>query len=275
MREKKLSVFILIIFFIFLFFLFPLPKKQAQTTLLSPQPTVIVPSNNNQLNILIELLKIIFIIFQNNNNNLYNNQQTQTNQLKTIFPTNGVSDVEITPDVNGLVYYSQCQGPYDNYPLPQGGTVCKAGCGPTTVAMIVASYIDKSITPPKIVEEYKKSGYYLGPAGSYYSHAENVIKKHNLKTTYIFADNQAKTVDQVMNQFGGIIKNYQKSGWTFFALANFCDGGCGHFFWIIKIDEGLNIWAYDPAYDIKLPKPINHKKRYPFPKLRVIFGVKK
>jgi hypothetical protein len=89
-----------------------------------------------------------------------------------------------------------------------------------------------------------------------------------------------------MTQFGEIIKNYQKSGWTFFALANFCNPHpckdnpkvtctCGHYFWIIKIDESLNIWAYDPAYDIKLPKPINHKVRYPFPKIRVLLAVKK
>ena len=79
-----------------------------------------------------------------------------------------------------------------------------------------------------------------------------------------------------MTEFGEIVKNYQNYGWTFFALANFCKNGCGHYFWIIKIDENLNIWAYDPAYDVKLfPKPINHKVRKFSPRIRVLLAVKK
>src|SRR3989338_7373373 len=37
---------------------------------------------------------------------------------------------------NGYVYYSQCQGSYDSYPLATGCNVCQAGCGPVTVSMI-------------------------------------------------------------------------------------------------------------------------------------------
>jgi len=280
--KRKITIFFVLIFFLLFF---PLSKNQAQTTIPSPKLTIRSLTNNNPgFDILVDLLKIMLGMggTDEENNSTTNNNNSNNNPVYpsiitpfiTINPSD-FSDNNVTSDNNGLVYYSQCKGPYDNYPLPQGGTLCKAGCGPTTVAMIVASYIDKNINPPKIVEEYKKSGYYLGSSGSYYSDAENIIKKYGLKTTYIFSDNKPKTIDQIINNFGQIIKNYQNAGWTFFALANFCNNGCGHYFWIIKIDEELNIWAYDPAYDIKLPKPINHKVRYPFPKFRAIFGVKK
>jgi len=290
--KKRILFFILIFLFIFSY----LSATQAQTITPLPKTTNIISENNNvEFNILINLLKMIFGFktensFPNNQNTstTFNNQNNPNNSSITITlnpnitlnPTISLNNLnvinnKINPDVNNLIYYSQCKGPYDNYPLPQGGTICKAGCGPTTVSMILASYVDKNINPPKVVDEYRIKRYYLGPNGSYYFDAEKILKSYGLKTTYIFADNRPRTVNQVMESFGSIIKNYQNSGWTFFALANFCNAGCGHYFWIIKIDENLNIWSYDPAYDIKSPKPINHKVRYPFPKFKVIFGVKK
>ena len=70
------------------------------------------------------------------------------------------------------------------------------------------------------------------------------------------------------------LKKYLDSGWTFFALANFCEGGCGHYFWITDIDNKDNIWAYDPAYG-RYEIPYNENSRYPFPLYRLAFGVKK
>jgi len=300
MRRKILTFFVL--FFSFLFF--PLSKNQAQTVTPSPKITITPLANNTtDFEVLVDLLKIMFSVGGNKNTLL----PTQKNQVNPSgyplnifnFPDIKVTpdvevtpyikitpDVKVTPDIDGLIYYPQCKGPYDNYPLPRGGTLCEAGCGPTTVAMILASYVDKKINPPLIVEEYRKKGYYLGPSGSSYSHARNILESYNLKIAPIFEDNRKRTIDQIMTEFGKIVRNYQKSGWTFFALADFCDPRpckknpkltctCGHYFWIIKIDESLNIWAYDPDYDIKLPKPINHKVRYPFPKIRVLSAVKK
>jgi len=268
--KQKIILFALILFFLFS----PLLKNQAQTITPPSQPTP-TSNPNNSLNILVDLLKIILGAGGENNLPLNQNNALNPSTIPISINPSSFPDIQVTPDVNGLVYYPQCNGPYDNYPLPQGGTLCQAGCGPTTVAMILASFVDNNINPKTIVEKYQANGYYLGPDGSYYSHAQNLLQSYNLKIALIFADNQPKTIDQVVNQFGSIIKNYQKSGWTFFALANFCDGGCGHFFWIIEIDENLNTWAYDPYYGRLLPRPYNEKSRYPFPKYRVILGVKK
>mgnify|MGYP000411161285 CR=1 FL=1 len=253
MRKK----IIFIILFIFLIF-FPLSKNKAREINSTSQP---IPTStlNKDIDILNDLFKILFN---------YNNPYLKLNQKES-------TTLNSNLNLNDLVYYPQCQGPYDSYPLPQGGTLCQAGCGPTTVAMITASLINRSINPGTIVEQYKQNGYYLGYNGSRYRDAEKILKSYNLKIAYIFADNRLKTIDQLMNQFGQIIRNYQNSGWTFFALADFCDNGCGHFFWIIKINEDLNTLAYDPYYGRLSTPPYNQKSRYPFPKYRVIFGVKK
>jgi hypothetical protein len=260
--KKKIIVFILTLFFLFL----PLSKKnaalkQSQSTFPTPQSTLVSPSNNNSFNALTDLLKIML-------------------------GAKNEPAIQVTPDVNNLIYYPQCDGPYDNYPLPQGGTLCQAGCGPTTVAMIVASYIDRTVNPKIIVEKYhqnyleaqnqdEKKYYYLGTAGSNYLGAINILKSYGIKTANIFANAQPKTIDELMSQIEIIIKNYQAAGWTFFALANFCNEGCRHYFWITKIDDNLDTWAYDPYYGRNLSKPYNEKTHYPFPKYQLIIGVKK
>jgi len=296
--KRKVTIFF-VLFFSFLFF--PLSKNQAQTITPSPKLTITPLVNNNKgLEVLVDLLKIMLGNDQENNSTNNNNSNNNLIYPSIITPSITIKisdfpdirvtpDVKVTPDVNGLIYYPQCKGPYDNYPLPQGGALCEAGCGPTTVAMILASYVDKKINPPLVVEEYRKKGYYLGPNGSYYFDAEKILKSHGLQVDPLLIEKKyPKTIDQLMSSsVASVIKNYQNAGWTFFTLANFCDPHpckkdpkatctCGHYFWIVNIDESLNIWAYDPAYDVKLfPKPINHKVRKFSPRIRVLYAVKK
>jgi len=189
---------------------------------------------------------------------------TSTSKKKDNTPT-------IAPKASGdKVYYAQCGGSYDNYPLPSGCTVCQAGCGPTTVSMIVASYADKSVNPQTMVDLYQKKGYYLGCSGSGYTDAKNALTSYGIKTTdYLIYSSE--TIDQVASD----LKNYIDTGWTIFALANYCDSGCGHFFWITDVSANNDTWAYDPYYGRLQQPPYNEKSRYPFPKYRVAFGVKK
>jgi len=294
------KIFLIIIFFSFIFIL---PKRyQAQTITSPPEVTIIPTIEQNQFNdFLFNLLQIIYDykpkyrkdnpppINKNNTktsptttapptSNFFDNKTTldiKNNDLNSqSFPSPITNNIEITPDVNGLVYYPQCKGPYDNYPLPQGGNICKAGCGPTTVAMILASYVNRNINPEIVVNMYKERNYTLGPSGSVYLDAEKILKEYQFRTHYVLKRDKSMggiTIEEVMKTYGTQIKNLQNAGWTFFVLADFKAGG--HFFWVVKFDDNLNIWAYDPAYDINKSKPINHKSRYPFPKFRVIMAI--
>jgi hypothetical protein len=78
----------------------------------------------------------------------------------TVIPTNKKNKKDSEQPAGKYVYYAQCGGSYDSYPLPSGCTVCQAGCGPTTVSMITASYIDKNITPKTIIDFYKQKGFF-------------------------------------------------------------------------------------------------------------------
>lgn len=167
-----------------------------------------------------------------------------------------------------MTYYAQCNG-YGNIPLPSGCNLCEAGCGPTTVAMIAASYLGDQYNPKTIVDMYRDNNYYLSCDGSRYSDAKAALEKLGLKTTSYMTYSLEKA-DNVVSDF----KKYIDSGWTIFTLANYCDSGCGHYFWVTEIDNG-NILAYDPYYGKSSPPPYNENSRYPFPKYRLAFGVKR
>lgn len=179
----------------------------------------------------------------------------------------------ITPIISGnYVYYSQCEPPsVGNYPLPDGCTICKAGCGPTTVAMILSSFIDLIYNPPKMVNIYKNKAYYAGCDGTSYSDAQKVLQSYGMKTTSsLFWYPSGVKAEEVAQD----MKNYIDGGWTVFALANFCDGGCGHFFWVVDVEQG-QIFAFDSYYGRNKPKPLNENTFYPLPKYRAAFAVKR
>ncbi len=177
----------------------------------------------------------------------------------------------LTPNPS-FTYFPQC-GEFGNTSLPNGCNLCKAGCGPTTVAMIAASYLGEGITPKTIVDIYQSKGYFLGCTGSYPSNAKQVFQSLGLKTTDYLIFN-LETADQIVPD----LRKYIAAGWTFFTLARFCDDPkksyCGHIFWITDIDSQDNIWAYDPAYG-RYEIPYNENSRYPYPLYRLAFGVKR
>lgn len=173
---------------------------------------------------------------------------------------------------NGYVYYSQCQGSYDDYPLAPGCNVCQAGCGPVTVSMILSSYVDQKYTPPEVVEIYKDNGW--AACGTGLSYAKSVLTSRGVKTSdYIVPfSGYEYSIEEVRDDF----KSYLDNGWTIFVLAWFRPGqGGGHYFWVTGIDENGNVLAYDPYYGAGQSAPINENVRYPLPKYAAAFAVKK
>jgi hypothetical protein len=186
-------------------------------------------------------------------------------------PTN--SQLPATNPSAKLTYYSQCDGPYDEKPLPNGCTVCNAGCGPTSVAMILSSYIDKSLNPIKTIDLMDKAGVRIGCYGSYISEIYSYLKgRGDLKVSdFIIPSEKGLTAKEVIKDFEG----YTKSGWTIFVLANFKTDGGGHYFWVTDVNSNGDILAYDPYYGKQQPAPISENRYNPAPYYRYAFAVKK
>lgn len=167
-------------------------------------------------------------------------------------------------------YFSQCDGGFDDYPMPEGCNMCEAGCGPTTLAMILSTYLDKTLTPADVVEIYKQNGYYAGCDGTKITDAQAVLDQNGLQTTdYIMLITMAKE-DAIAE-----MKKYIDAGWTLFVLGRYCGNGCSHFFWVTNIDQNNKVWSYDPFYNKDIPPPLDVNNYNPFPEYRIAFGVKR
>ena len=252
-------------------------QNQLTQLIENPGSTLIVDlgKNPDDLNPLLEFLNIFMnfgqgVATSNGNQQSTVNNQPSLNPSFSIQPQNPTSNFQ-DPTSNSLTYFAQCNG-YGNLSLPSGCNLCYAGCGPTTVAMIAASYLGSNYNPKTIVNLYQSKGYLLGCVGSRYSDAKQVFQDLGLKTTDYLIFNAEKS-DTVVSE----LKKYLNAGWTFFTLANFSDdpkNPRGHFFWITDIDNQGNIWAYDPYYG-RYKIPYNENSRYPYPLYRMAFGVKK
>jgi hypothetical protein len=235
-------------------------QNQLTQLIENPELTLIVDSGQNpdDFNPLLEFLNIFMNFGQGPNN-----QSSITSSPALPNPPNSPNSPNSSP-----TYYSQCNG-FGDTQLPDGCNLCQAGCGPTTVAMIAASYLGNNFTPKTMVDTYQSKSYLLGCAGSRYSDARETLKSLGLKTTDYLVYN-FETADQIVSD----LKKYLDAGWTFFTLASFREVGGGHYFWITDIDDQGNIFAYDPYYG-RYEIPYNENSRYPYPLYRLTFGVKK
>jgi len=234
----------------------------------------ITQGKNDPTELLTEFINVLFSSYVNTSSAPGNTTITPTNPSQNLSPTKKPQKTILSysppSTYNGLVYYPQCSGEYDDYPLPDGCTICKAGCGSTTVSMILASYVDKNYNPATVADLYGKNGYYLGCNGSGYSKLQSLFESKGLKTSdYIIANKNGYVIDDVAED----LKNYLNAGWTIFMLANFQAGD--HYFWIVDIDANNNVFAFDPYYGRLTIPPFNENSYYPFPKYKVAFGVKK
>lgn len=224
----------------------------------------------NKLETIVEVMKILFDF----GGGLGTPEEASTTPaiISSIQPTVALTSVNPPTVVNGLIYYPQC-GEYGSYRLPGGCSLCESGCGPTTVAMILSSKIDRSYIPPKVVDLYESKGFRLGCPGSGYLSAREILSQLGVKiTNLIFATNTPMLASEVIDD----MKLYLNNGWTLFTLGVFRTRSgeeIGHYFWIIDIDQNNNIWAFDSYYG-RFQIPFNENSYYPYPKYILAFGVK-
>lgn len=217
--------------------LFNLLRPTATKTVLPPLPSILLQQNNN-----------------------INKKNTDNN-----------TNVNITK--NNFVYYSQLDPKYKDIKMDNAfcgvnnpATIGNAGCGPTTVAMIIASYINKSINPIDIVKYYDKNGW-LG-CGTSISAARDTLSYYGFKIT---PDSSILSISEM--------KKMIDNGWTLMALATITyhnfneEKKMGHYFWIVNIDEKNNVLVYDPWWSYQKNLPTNNNQHIKV-EYRQVFGIK-
>jgi hypothetical protein len=68
-----------------------------------------------------------------------------------------------------VVYYNQTDARWGSIMYGKTGTISSSGCGPTALAIVVASLKDSGITPPDVAKWAADNGYRAEGNGSYHS----------------------------------------------------------------------------------------------------------
>lgn len=171
-------------------------------------------------------------------------------------------------------YIMYRQSDYQNT-LPHGCTMASAGCGPTTVANIVANLSDKTVTPLKVLEAYRQDGSYLGCDGSTMEGAEKALKNHfDLLTQVIIPEgSNPMRLDQAVPK----LLPYIRTGSWIFAGADFVGGG--HYFTITQINMSQNsieLIGLETAYGNRNSIPFSYKymAKDGYPKIKKAMSVR-
>lgn len=165
-----------------------------------------------------------------------------------LFPTlpptpdsNCISDGSSTTGVGGggtvlslenLTYYSQCDSAWGGKAYGPS-TICKSGCGPTAMAMVISTLTSQRITPDVIANYSYSRGYYDGN-GTKWGLMTDAPKNYNLK-----AVDNGKDINAVQATIaaGGLVIASMGPG-------HFTDGG--HFIVIRGVDSNGKILVADP-----------------------------
>lgn len=145
------------------------------------------------------------------------------------------------------VSYFQTDPRWKNIPYAVKGessTIGGSGCGPSSAAMILATWADKNVTPKTECAWALKNGYKALNSGTYYSYFVPAFKRYGLKCTQLNSANiygnsttsyhaQAKTA---VDNGDLVIACMGKGNWT----------RSGHYIVVWKI-SGNTIFINDPA----------------------------
>ena len=139
-------------------------------------------------------------------------------------------------DPSSMIFYSQCDSRWKNYMYGSGGisgssgkTICKAGCGPTSFAVIAANLKgNKSITPAETADLAGKAGMYVPGSGSSHGITSYLAGEYGLSAVKI--PGTISAINEYLDK-GYMIHTSGKGGRPFSAG--------GHYIAIVKrLDNG-------------------------------------
>lgn len=134
-----------------------------------------------------------------------------------------------------VVYYNQTDARWGNKLYGKTGTIGAEGCGPTALAIVVATLVDSSVTPYDVAKWSAETGHRCEGNGSYHSLIPDGGAHYGLTVTGI-GNNSTKLVEAL--QDGKLVIALMSKG-------HFTNGG--HFIVLRGITEDGKILVADPA----------------------------
>ncbi len=206
--------------------------------------------------------------FDNTNSNPTNNSGSNSTLTPlpsgaTQFPNQTTPNLSpvATPVPGSYIMNRQCD--YKSIMMPDGCSICYAGCGPSAVSNIVANLGDPNATPPSIISKYYGSKFgenrYASCAGSTLQGALFALNGEGFRSE-IIPGFQRGTPQQVAAK----LMPFVKSGSWIIAGGDFTLSGktVGHFFVITDIVQNgkeYDIYGLDSTFGDRNTRPLNYR----------------
>lgn len=144
-------------------------------------------------------------------------------------------DITFSDAETPVVYYNQTDARWGNELYGKSGTIGASGCGPTALAIAVASLTDHQVTPYDVAQWSVENGYRCEGNGSYHSLIPNGGAHYGLTVTGI--GNDGKKLVEALQEGKLVIAIMSKGHFT----------RSGHFIVLRGVTEEGNILVADPA----------------------------
>lgn len=144
-------------------------------------------------------------------------------------------DITFSDAETPVVYYNQTDARWGNKMYGKSGTIGEAGCGPTALAIVVASLTDQAVTPYDVAKWSVENGYRCEGNGSYHSLIPAGGEHYGLTVTGI--GNDSKQLVEALKDGKLVIAIMSKGHFT----------SSGHFIVLRGVTEDGNILVADPA----------------------------
>lgn len=125
-------------------------------------------------------------------------------------------------------------------------TIAKSGCGPTCVAMILATLIDYNITPADTCFWAKQNGYKACKQGTYYSYIKAHLKLYGINAEQVNGSNiYGKTTQASKNAHAKALEAIKTGKWVICCMGPGNWTSSGHFILWYGIDKN-DVLIRDP-----------------------------
>ena len=147
------------------------------------------------------------------------------------------------------VYYLQTDKRWSgkSYSAPgESTTIGRAGCGPTSAAMVIASLTDSSVTPLTTAKWSLSHGYKALRQGTYYSYFVPQLKAYGIGCIQLNQYNNWHNNDQAKLR-ASVRSHLQQGHWLIVCMGKGTWTSSGHFIVAYGVDGSGRVLINDPA----------------------------